>query len=172
MSAGKIEDVYSIIGMTLCYMQSVENTFRFITTYVLQSDGELTIEKLNSLNKKESKKALGYFVGLIKKRADVLPELEALMADFLQNRNDFVHNHDKIKGWDLNTHDGRKTAKLFMSKLLRQGHKLNEILVALVCRWQEQTGIYPKKADGADSIISQIDSKYGAFVDQMFTEKT
>jgi hypothetical protein len=172
MSVDKFEDVHSMIGITLCYVQSVEQTIRFITTFVLQNGETLDLEKLNSLNNKEGKKALGYFIGLIKKRSDVIPEFEELMASFLQNRNDFVHNHDKIEGWDLDTEDGVKVSKIFMSKLLLQGHKLMEIFVALICRWQEQTGIYPQEVHGGEFLINKVDAKYGAFVDQIFSEKT
>jgi hypothetical protein len=172
MSAQTLEDVHSMIGITLCYVQFVEKHIKFITTFVLQNGETLDLDKLNSLNKKESKKALGYFLGLIKKRADVIPELGELMTHFLQNRNDFVHNHDKIEGWDLNTEEGVKVAKVFMSQLLLQGQKLNHIFVALTCRWQEQTGIYPKIDHGDEALINKIDAEYGVFVDLMFTQKT
>jgi len=172
MSAHTFEDVHSMMGMTLCYIQFVEKHIKFITTFILQNGEALDLDKLNSLNNKESKKALGYFIGLIKSRADVIPELEELMANFLQNRNDFIHNHDEIDGWDLDTEEGVKVAKSFMSKLLLQGQKLNHIFVALTCRWQEQTGIYPPTANGDEALINKIDAEYGAFVDDIFTQKT
>lgn len=172
MSAQAFDDVHSMIGMTLCYVQFVEKHIKFITTFVLQNGEPLDLDKLNSINKQESRKALGYFLGLIKKRADVIPELEELMANFLQNRNDFIHNHEKIEGWDLNTEAGIKVAKVFMSKLLLQGQKLNHIFVALTCRWQEQVGVYPKVEHEDEDLINKIDAEYGPLVDLMFTQKT
>lgn len=64
----------------------------------------------------------------------MISELEELLASFLQNRNDFVHNHNKIEGWDLDTEDGVKVARIFMSKLLLQEHKIMKIFVTLTCR--------------------------------------
>ena len=86
------EDIYSLIGFALTYTQSVEKNISFITTFVLQDEEDLIIEKLNSIESKERKKALGYFIGKLKSRVDLAPVLESLLADFLKNRNDFIHN--------------------------------------------------------------------------------
>jgi len=167
MASPNIEDVYSLIGFALTYIQSVEKNISFITTFVLQDEDELTIEKLNSIESKERKKALGYFVGKLKERADLAPVLESLLADFLKNRNDFIHNQDKIEGWDLDTEEGVAKAKVFTVTLWRQAAKINEILTALMLRWQEQTGIYPPGAR-----IDEIEETYGPYIDILFTEKT
>ena len=172
MASPNCEDIYSLIGFALTYIQSVEKSVSFVTTYVLQDGDPLTLEKLNSLEAKERKKALGYFIGKVKERASLAPPLENLLADFLQNRNDFIHNHDRIPGWDLNTEEGRDVAKRFTVDLWRQAHKINEIFATLVTRWQEQTGIYPPEPHGGEEYIKEIDEKYGAFIDVLFTSKT
>ena len=172
MTSPNPEDIYSLIGFALGYIQSVEKNISFVTTYVLQDDNPLTLKKLNSIEKKKRKKALGYFLGKVKERADLFPALEELLSDFLKNRNDFIHNHDKIPGWDLHTEEGRDVAKQFTVNLWRQAHKINEIFAALVTRWQEQTGIYPPEPHGGEAYIQELDDKYGALIDVFFTEKT
>ena len=81
------------------------------------------------------------------------------MADFLKNRNDFIHNQDKIEGWDLDTEEGIAKAKVFTVTLWRQAARINEILVALMLRWQEQTGIYPPGARNDEPLMSCLKKK-------------
>ena len=165
------EDVYSLMGFTLSYIQSVERNMKFVTTYVLQDGDSLTLEKLESINKKERKKALGYFIGKIRDRASLFPNFEELLSEFLNKRNDFVHNQDKIPGWDLSTPEGVVVARTFVISLLHQAHIINEIFAALLCKWQEQTGIYPPQSGESNEYINSIEERYGVYVDILFTEK-
>lgn len=58
MTSPNSEDIYSLIGFTLTYIQVVERSISFVTTYVLQDDDPLTLAKLNSIQAKERKKLL------------------------------------------------------------------------------------------------------------------
>ena len=171
MPTPNAEDIYWLMGFTLSHIQSVERNIKFVTIYVLQDGEELTLEKLQSIDKKESKKALGYFISKVKERAELFPKLKELMKDFLKNRNDFIHNQDKIPGWDLDSPEGLIVAKNFTITLLRQAHKINEIFAALVSSWQEQTGMYPPEPVDGQEYIRDIEERYGAFVDIFFTAK-
>ncbi len=171
MASPNSEDIYSLIGFSLTYIQSVERSINFVTTYVLQDGDPLTLEKLNSIEERERKKALGYFIGKIKEKAQLAPPFEKLLADFLQNRNNFIHNHDKIPGWNLDTEAGVDIAKQFTVNLWRQAHKINEIFAALVSLWQEQAGIYLSANPEVEDYIKEIDEKYGALIEILFTAK-
>lgn len=171
MQSPNLDDIYSLMGCTLSYIQSVERHINFITTFVLQGEGDLTLEKLNSINKKENKKALGYFIGKIKERVELHQSLEELLGDFLKNRNDFIHNQDKIPEWDLDTEEGVLVARNFTASLLVQGHKINEIFAALTISWQQHTGIYPPGFNEKYEFTQKIEEKYGALIDVLFTEK-
>ena len=172
MVSPNTEDVYSLIGFVLTYIQTVEKNISFITTFVLQDGDELTIARLNSIEKNERKKALGYFIGKLKLRSDLNPLFEELLSDFLKNRNDFIHNQDKIEGWDLDSEKGVSNAKKFTVKLWRQANMINEILVALMLQWQKQTGINPPIVKKHQTVIEEINEKYGKFIDLLFAEKT
>jgi len=56
MASPNSEDIYSLIGFSLTYIQSVERSINFVTTYVLQDGDPLTLEKLNSIEERERKK--------------------------------------------------------------------------------------------------------------------
>ncbi|MFM1683149.1 hypothetical protein [Aeromonas salmonicida] len=161
MKSPNCEDIYSLIGFALTYIQSVERNIKFVTTFVLQDDAPLTLDKLNSIEAKERKKALGYFIGKVKERATLFPPLENLLSDYLKNRNDFIHNHGQIPGWDLDTEEGRNVAKRFTVNLWRQAHKINEIFTALVTRWQEQAEINLPEPHGGEEYIQEVDKDMG-----------
>ena len=164
-------DVYSLIGFALTYIQSVERNIRFCTTFVLQGDAELTWETLQRLEGQERKKALGYFLGKVKERAQLLPAFEELLDNFLQNRNDFVHNQDKIPGWALDTEEGVRVARNFVVSLLRQAHTVNEIFAVLVTKWQEQVQINTPTTPEMKVYLEEIENRYGAFIDTYFSAK-
>ncbi len=106
----------------------------------------------------------------LRERADLFSSFDKLLESFLKNRNDLIHNHDSIPGWDLNTAQGRVVARQFTSNLLLQAHKINEVLIALVMRWQRETGMKsPKEQD--HQFFQDIDTKYGHLIDMLFSEK-
>jgi hypothetical protein len=171
MSIPNPKDIYSLMGFAVSYMQTVERTLRFVTTFVVQDGGELTLSGLQSLDKKERKKALGYFIAKVRDRADLFPDLGGLLTNYLNSRNDFIHNHDAIPGWDLTSEDGVAVARTFTLTLIRQAHKINEVFIALTMRWQAQTGIYPPDQAEGQEFFDEIDKKYGYLVDVFFTAK-
>ncbi len=172
MNQPNSDDVYSLLGFVLAYIQTTERNFKFVTTYVLQSGEDLDLQRLQSIDSRERKKALGYFMAKIRERADLHPSLDTLMKSYLDNRNDFIHNQQDIPGWDLYSQAGVVVAKSFALNLLRQSHRINEILVALIMRWQEQTSIYPAEETPGQEFFDDIERQYGPLVDVLFTTKS
>jgi hypothetical protein len=165
-----IENAYSMMGATLSYLQTVERIFRFVTTYVIQDGDGLSFEGLQALCKRDKKKALGYFMRQLREQSALPPAFDALLSSFLSMRNDFVHSHDRIPGWDVNTEDGRLVAHQFMSTLLQQSHKINEILIALVMRWQQDVGIQTSKFQ-EDQFFTNAYLQYEDLIDTFFNVK-
>jgi hypothetical protein len=165
------KDIYSLIGFALVYLQSVEKNIRFCATYVLQGDAELTWEKLQRIKGQEKKKALGYFLGKITERAQLFPAFDSLLAEFLTNRNDLIHNQDKIPGWNLDTDEGILAARTFVFSFIRQAHAVNEIFAAIMRKWQIQANIETPVAPEAEEYLNQIDGRYGHLINILFTAK-
>lgn len=164
-------DIYSLIGFALTFIQSVERQIRFVTRFVLQGDAELTWETFQRLEGQERKKALGYFLGKVKERTQLLPAFEELLNGFLQNRNDFVHNQDKIPGWALDTEEGVRVARNFVVSLIRQAHIVNEIFATLIIKWQEQVQINPPTTPEMRAYLEELENRYGAFISTYFSAK-
>jgi hypothetical protein len=165
-------DIYSLIGFTLTYIQSVERNIKFCTTFVLQGDTALTWERLQYIQGQEKKKALGYFLVKVRERAQLFPAFEELLNEFLQKRNDFVHNQDKIPGWNLSNEEGALVARKFVVSLLRQAHMVNEIFAALVNKWQIEAKLDVSTTPELQVFIEEIENRYGDYIDTFFTAKT
>lgn len=164
------EDIYSIMGFTLTVMQSVEQTLRFVSTFVLQDGVELNMARLESINKKERKQALGYFLGKIRNRTELLPHLDNVLTTYLNNRNDFIHNQGAIPGWNLAFEEGVAVAIAFTFNLLNQAHRINEIFSALMMDWGEQIGLdIPEQID--IQYLEEVRNNYGELIYIYFTKK-
>ncbi|MCY1459055.1 hypothetical protein D9M71_764940 [compost metagenome] len=83
-------------------------------------------------------------------------------------RNDLVHDHSRIEGWDLKSTAGVAIAKKYVWSFINQGNQLLEVFTALAMDWQEQAG-FNVPTDPKDSIyFSGIQQKYGHLVDSFF----
>ena len=165
------DDIYSLIGFALAFIQGVEKQIAFCTTYVLQDDGELTLEKLLSKQKLERTKTLGYFLAKIRERVKLSVGFDDLLKEFLGNRNALVHNMDQIPGWDLKSVEGVEAAKRFVVTLLRQSYQVSKILVALTNEWQSQIGVQVAVPDEHKAFFDEVDNEYGPFVGSIFMVK-
>lgn len=164
------EDIYSLMGATLSYLQSVEKVLRLVTTFVIQDSDSLDFNKFQSIERKEAKKTLGYFMARLRERADIFPAFDELLESFLNKRNDFIHNHASIPGWDLDTEQGRAVARQFTSSILLQAQKINEVFIALIIRWQSEAGIQtPMELE--HPFFQNIEVQYGHLIDTFFTRK-
>ncbi|WP_139686260.1 hypothetical protein [Vibrio tasmaniensis] len=171
MNKPNVDDIFSLIGAALVYAQSLESLMKLCTTYVLQEEESINFEKLTRLQKREKKKTLGYFVGRIKDRADVHPNLLQLIESFLENRNMLVHNIDSIPNWDLSTNEGTEVAKQFVGNLISQTSILTQVFTALVSAWQQQIDLEVEHSEAEQQILNEIQLKYGSIVDELFTQK-
>lgn len=162
------DDVFSFIGFAVCHAQTVEGMLRFCTTFVLQKkDGPLTIEKLKSIRSAERKKTLGYFLDQVKRRSSVHPKLAETLEIYLQHRNDLIHNHQNIPGWDLDTEEGIRVIQVFILDFLSRGNHILEIFTALTRSWEMQSG-RKTSFPTADNYLEEIEKKYSHLIDDFF----
>lgn len=141
---------------------------RFCTTFVFQRGGPLTFEKLQSINEEERKKTLGYFLDQIRRRSKLHPKLAENLKKYLDMRNDIVHNHSKIEGWNLRTEEGVAVANTYLWSFIRLGNHLLEVFAALSIEWEQQVGFNVTLEPEAESYIRGIQDKYGHLVNGFF----
>ncbi len=164
------KDVLMRIGAALVFVQSAEQVIRLCMIFVLQKDSPLTIEKLEKQTREERKKTLGYFLGELRKRADLDESFDALLEEFLEERNILVHNVDDVPGWNLQTTEGRKIASAFVDGFIRKTVEILKVFAGLIRSWQEQTN-FDVSVPTAEEFFAEIDTDYKSLVDDIFFEK-
>lgn len=147
------ESLYTNMGMALSMIQSVERMLRFVMTIVIQKKGGLTIEKLQSQEKAEADKTIGYFLTQLRHRADVHPKLDSILKTFHEHRNIFVHDLTKVEGGGVETREQITTLNKFVFDLSNEAYFILRIFTGFMLTWSEQTGI---KAPGInlDEIVT------------------
>ncbi|MCZ8485397.1 hypothetical protein O9993_05190 [Vibrio lentus] len=119
-----------------------------------QEGDSIDFEGLTRLKKKGEKKDAGYFIGRVKERSDVHPNLLQLIESFLENRNMLVHNIDSIPNWDLSTNEGTEVAKQFVGNLIRQARIITcKVFSALILVWQQQVGLEVELSEVEQQIL-------------------
>jgi len=91
------KEVLAAMGVALIMLQAAEKLIRLCLTFVIQKSDSLTLDLLIDQEEAERKKTLGYFLTELHKRADIHEEFDALLSDFLKNRNDFVHDLSRVQ---------------------------------------------------------------------------
>ena len=161
------EDPYHLLGRALIHAQSVESMMRFCTTYVLQKEGPLTLEKLHSLNQSERKKTLGYFLDQVRRRAKLDPDLSEKLNTYLDMRNDIVHDLSRVSCWGLSSGEGTSASCKYLWSFIERGFELLNIFAALVLEWGIQQGY--TTTDKLPDLIRNDVLRYSSSINSLFS---
>lgn len=164
------KDILARIGIAVVLAQTAEQMIRLCMTYVLQKDSPLTYEALQRQVKEERRKTLGYFLARLRQRAELDEDFDALLNDFLEQRNTLVHGLSEIPGWSLDRADGLTVAQSFLDSFLIRTEEIIKVFAGLIRSWQEQTRIsvpFPADCD----FFREIDANYKVGVNEIFFEK-
>ncbi len=164
------QDVLLAMGVAVLMLQTTEKVIRLCMTLVLQKQAPLTLEALQEQEEVERNKTLGYFLAELRKRADLHDGFDALLKDFLKNRNDFVHDLSRVPDWGLGSPAQTTKAKRFIYRLIQQSETVLKVFLSLASAWQEQVGM-PEPSVPNDAWFTEIEAVYKPLVDQMFFEK-
>jgi len=158
------------MGVAVLLLQTSEKVIRTCMTYVLQKKTPLTLESLHAQEKSERKKTLGYFLDQLRLRADIQVGFDALLEEFLTNRNYFVHDIWRVPGWGLESPEQTVKAKQFVSTLIEQSEAVTKIFLGLISAWQKQVGV-PMNDLSDHEYFPEIDNIYRPLVSQLFMAK-
>src|ERR1700733_12058741 len=102
------KEILAQVGAALVVLQAVEQVIRLVTTLVIQGPESLTLEYLDSLDRKERNKTIGFLLYKLRERVDLDANFDNTLRKFLEMRNSLVHNLDEIPGgWSLDSEQGR-----------------------------------------------------------------
>lgn len=162
-------EVLAMIGATLLLTQSVEEALRVITTFVIQKGNGLDLKTLEAQTKAEQKKTIGYFIGELRKRADLREDLEGCLTSFLSHRNTLAHNIEKVPGWNLKTEEGREAARVFLAVLMHESSLLTTVFGALGNAWMKAA--IPGAEVPNQAMIDAMTATYTPHLNDLFRAK-
>lgn len=113
---------------------------------------------------------MGYFINELRKRADIDPSFDANFSEFLDMRNDFIHDLDRVPGFTFSSKEGLIVAAKYINKLMELTDNVTKILIALGRAWQKQNGIKFDEIDN-HAFFAQIDHEITPLVNDVFYKK-
>ena len=162
-------EVLETMGVALLLLQNAERVIRLCMTVVLQKQ-PLTLDVLQQQEEAERNKTIGYFLSELRKRATIDETFDALLKEFLKNRNDFVHDLSRVPSWSLRTPEEAAQSREFVHCLIQQTEEVLKILVGLIAAWQEQVGS-PEPLLPSHEWFSEIDEFYKPVANHVFRGK-
>lgn len=162
-------EIRELIGTCLLLVQTVERVIAFTLTFVLQRPN-MTVRQLLEQAEKERTRTIGFFLRELRRRADIRPDFDQVLVEFLEKRNTFVHDLSEVPGWDLTSPEGCSVAKQFLLRFFNISADVLVVIGAFARQWAKQANIRVELDD--HPILRAIDETYGPLVDQIFSEKT
>lgn len=102
-----------LIGMCLLCIQQAERVLSAAVETILDRP-DLNLAEQSEVKQKQT---LGDFLKRLKGRVKLEYGLKERLFKFLAMRNTFVHSLSEVPGWDLETEEGRKVARMFIGEL-------------------------------------------------------
>jgi hypothetical protein len=136
------DDVLKTLGLAVIAGQGVERLLSSCLTFPLHDEPLQTVEQVQHILERHSKKTLGQMLKSLRSRVDLHPTFDDKLASFLQHRNIIAHRlHDVPGGYDLHSDEGRKRLKAFLLQYMEDGQVVSMVLVGVLREWTRQVGI-------------------------------
>jgi len=161
--------ILSRMGAALLMIQSVESALRMTTTFIIQREGGLTLEKLEAQERHERDKTIGYFLSQLRHRVDVDPEIDSKLRRFLDLRNALVHDVSRVPNWGTDTPQERQAAHAFLAELLTLAHFLLMFFSGLMKSWMDQNDFVIPVGD--DELQRLLNEEFVPIAEGAFYEK-
>lgn len=162
--------IVTFTGMALLTVQATEQIIRLVTTYVIPSPNPLTFESLQSRNREDRNRTIGFLVGKLRERVEVAPTFDERLRRFLEMRNTFVHNLDEVPGWTLETEQGREVAKRFLVEFFQVIEIVQNVFLGLIRSWQAENDM-SHIGVSSESFFAEIDAKFKPLAERIFFAK-
>jgi hypothetical protein len=165
-----LREVLVRMGVHLLTLQCTEHVIRLCLQIVLPREPINTLEDLRSLEQREGKKTIGYFLAALRQRADIAPEFDEQLTTFLAARNSFAHDLSSVPGWDMRTEEGCRKCIELLEQWEDQATEVQNVFAGLLRIWELQSG-KPTQLPGAEALFATIERDFVPKVPQLFTVK-
>jgi hypothetical protein len=141
-------------GITLQGVQGVEQILGFCLRLVFPTDPSLDLASLYKMDDVSRKRTLGQLVGQLRKRVEVQSDFDAMLREFVELRNRFVHHLFNEPECTLATDQSCSRAVEVMRRLQLLTWDIQNILMAYNLLWVQHSGI-PELAAASEKNLSQ-----------------
>jgi hypothetical protein len=138
------EDAWARIGLLLALLQHAEHAINACLKWVFthdpfgEDDESKLLDQLSNLEEFQRKKTLGQLHHALRERVDIHPEFETYFAQFVEDRNRFVHRLFIEPGFGVNNPKDIPRIRQFVDALTEQTMRLIAVFNAYIQVWAEE----------------------------------
>ena len=152
-------------GLTLHGIQATEFILAFCLSWVFPKEANLTLLDLYAMEPEQQKKTLGQLLHALRQRADIAPDLDAKLTEFLAARNRFAHHLLSDEPTCPDTEAGSAAAIEFMVSLRQLALDVQNSLMGHFIHWTQNAGVeglpeFAQKQIDASQHLSQLSSTF------------
>lgn len=134
------QEIYQLIGMVVLLLQTTERVLRACIA-ALVSDDEISLyENWMRFDENEAKGTLGFHLRKLSLNAEVREVVEEVLKEFLEKRNNLIHDVRNIDGWNLKSVEGRGAAFVWLRRFAALNTTITRLLLGLM---ESRHGISP-----------------------------
>ena len=141
-------------GLTLQAVQVAEHQLTFALTWIFPKDSNLRLYELYRMGADLQKRTLGQLVRELRQRADIRPDFDSLLADFIARRNRFAHSLFTEDDYLLESDAGSARATEFMLQLQDISTQVDQALLGHLVQWGHTANV-PGLREFTDSLLQR-----------------
>jgi hypothetical protein len=129
----RTERLYSEVGKAVELIQLADRTFKSILLLVFPGKEFSDLDLFQKNEKHLDKATLGKLVKTLKSRVSLNDRFEAILDNYLNDRNSLIHNWDEIPNWE-----SEESAIAFTVGVQKQAAYLSYTFLGFMRAWMEK----------------------------------
>ncbi len=111
------------------------------TVHLIFGAEELSVQEIERRDKEARRKTLGQLIAALRQEVELHLQFDALLDQFLRDRNMLVHRLSDEEGFDLDTAEGRKGCLALAGRIVSNGEILLDTFLAFSLAFSRRLGI-------------------------------
>ncbi|MCO5152573.1 MULTISPECIES: hypothetical protein [unclassified Shinella] len=145
------------MGQMLIQMQVLEKLVSLSLTFPLRDVGVKTLDALFAAEAKNKKATIGRLIVALKSRVDLDDDFATMLDRFLDYRNTFVHDLDRMGGFDWQSDSGIARMHDFLDTLASDTEFISKAFTSLLVEWTSANGVHPEGTQSVRDILGDLD---------------
>lgn len=145
------------MGQLLIQMQVLEKLVSLSLTFPLRDVGVKTLDALFTAEAKNKKATIGRLIVALKSRVDLDDDFATMLDRFLDYRNTFVHDLDRMGGFEWQLEGGIARMHDFLDTLSTDTEFITKAFTSLLVEWSSAVGVHPEGTQSVRDILGDLD---------------